>query len=109
MIKRLLILLPLLFVQACLPYWSQTRAPAREPATVVYVDDTRTACGSFLLGCYIIQQNLIVVKKNLPLEEEKCVLAHEQKHHDGFSHDDRPGYSIDCGDGTIWIPPLRLN
>lgn len=85
-------------------YWFKTSQAVAE-APVVYVDEV--TCGEYqnALGCFLEiwagHAGVIVVKKGLHPELERCVIAHEKKHAEGWRHPLIRWSFIDCGDGSF--------
>ena len=83
-------------------YWTRADYLQGEVEKVLYVD---FPCGHVdWLGCWNVSTKTIEIQKGLPPSLETCVLSHEYKHAQGFSHENHVGYAVDCGNGTMWIP-----
>lgn len=78
-------------------YWQLTNAPV-EIKSIAEVD---YPCDKLLIGCINYLSREIFIKRGLTKEMYTCILTHEQKHAKGWTHDDRPTFAYDCGDGTL--------
>jgi len=82
------------------PYWVRDAEPVPVLA-VVEVDVVR--CGGEalgLLGCANRHTGRIEIKRGHPLRD--CIETHERRHLEkGESHDNRPTFAYDCGDGRV--------
>lgn len=98
------ITLLLLLTSGCAhePYWTRVV----EPLEVKHIVRVDRPCGDAKLwGCFHWPSQTIEIRKGLSPVADACVLGHERKHAAGYKHDnERPSYSIDCGDGTRYIP-----
>ena len=88
-------------------YWIKDR-DARAVAAVIEKPDTTMYCtgqeavqGFINYGCFFTDFGLIYIRSDMSPERKACVLSHELKHAQGWSH---PKFAsapyIDCGDGT---------
>jgi len=96
---RLLILVGVL--AGCTPYWVKVAPPTR----VERIELVEYPCGdASLYGCAQLNTGVIQVRIGLSTELTSCIVAHEKKHFDGYTHHNRTHYAVDCGDGRMWIP-----
>ena len=83
-------------------YWSKTHSPQ-------VITDTQFVdypCGKRADGCFNRIIGVIQLRKGMNALHLECVWKHEKKHAAGYSHpanDNRPHYSIDCGDGSTYV------
>ena len=56
-------------------------------------------------GCFDYREGIIYVRPNLTPWFRECVLNHEKRHPDGYTHDFIPRNYVDCGDGTYELYP----
>ena len=84
------------------PYWIRYDGLRGEVKHIVRVDFPCKNIG--WEGCWNAASGTIEVKKGMPKALEDCVISHERKHAQGFTHERRIEFSKDCGDGTRWIP-----
>ena len=79
-------------------YWVKTR----DPVLVLAIHEVSNPCGrTDLDGCFMPSFGTIEIKKGLHQLLRDCVLAHEMKHAEGYTHEEIKGFSTDCGDGRI--------
>ncbi len=91
-------------------YWY----PAARPVAVVAVIESaalRADCGadgvsfegSMLWGCFAPNTRTIYLQQGMLPALRTCVLRHEQRHAEGYSHRGEAVWRhLDCGDGTFW-------
>ena len=87
----------LLCLCACgsVPYWYRSGAPLQECAPTVYVYLLERGYLGLTIRYADCAQSFVVRGPY-----QNCVASHEKRHREGWTHDDRPTYRIDCGDGT---------
>ena len=80
-------------------YWVKTHEPVAHTKTIT-VD---APCGSTeWLGCASRFTGVIQLNRGLTEMQRWCVLGHEKKHLDGYSHSGRNyGLAYDCGNGEM--------
>ena len=77
-------------------YW------AHPPIPVKGVVETPTPGGrADLLGNANYGTGEIEIRPGLGWTLRQCVISHERKHFAGWSHEERKGFAVDCGDGTM--------
>ena len=77
-------------------YWYRSGPALPECFPTVYAEKP-FLCGSRLaLGCTYRRETCAwsVVMKG---ENQACIEAHEKRHRDGWDHDARPTFRLDCG------------
>jgi len=86
------------------PYWTKTHPSAPPPRikTVSPEIVLRMCAGATELACYDRQAGVIWVSADIPVALILCIMQHERKHAEGWSHDNNRPPFIDCGDGT-WL------
>lgn len=85
------------------PYWTKQFPPTPVLHTV-HVD---VPCGRWdWAGCWNPSAQTIELSKGMTLAQEACVLSNEKHKADGWRPQPQrvKQFSIDCGDGTIWMP-----
>jgi hypothetical protein len=94
------LLLSLLLLSGCSPYWVKTE-PAMLVIAVQYVDDIPVRCGrKDAWGCIVKSDYsaVIYIDRNLPEPDKACTLEHELHHAQGYDHDHNwHQYKLDCG------------
>ncbi len=76
--------------------------------SVVEVDVVHCGPG-VAVGCYMAPPvNLILIQRGLDSTLHACVLAHEIKHSQGWTHAHGvPAFAADCGNGEMWLPTVE--
>lgn len=87
------VLLLTMILSGCAEYWIKTS----EAVEVKHIARVDWPCQQNLLGCFDRRTGTLMLKKGMEKPLESCVLQHELRHADGWDHDSRPHYSVDCG------------
>lgn len=117
---KLATLMVLVFSGCASTYWQQDPAWVGYKPTqisVVEKDDPSQLCNATpqsVWGCAIRQREtnhcIVFIKFSLPYEAYSCTMTHEVRHCFGEQHDAfnaMPHYSIDCGNGEIYMASLQ--
>ena len=87
-----------LLLSGCIPYWYRSPMGALPECQPVIYASKPFMCGNLpaQLGCTYRRETCAwsVVLKG---ENQVCIEAHEKRHRDGWDHDARPTYRLDCG------------
>lgn len=75
---------------------------AWHPVEFTGIIETNTPGGRWdLVGNANRATGKVEVKPGLRETLRDCVISHEKKHLAGYTHEERRGFAIDCGDGTL--------
>jgi hypothetical protein len=102
------ILLPLLLSGCAItPYW--TPEPRLVAPVLRVVDVPVLTCNDgHAWSCWEYERGEIQVLIGVPASARDCLISHERKHAEGWTHNiERRHFAIDCGDGTMWLWPIR--
>ena len=91
-------------------YWFKLADPVTH-VTIVYADKVTCAGEDDAFGCYyqiVPNYATIVIRRGLPEYVEKCTLAHERHHAEGWRHPAARQEFLDCGDGS-WLSAATLH
>ena len=96
----------------------------REPYTLLGVlhvpqDKLSSLCnnltwrGRGVNGCVLLNTEnkfgVVFIADNLSPAHRACIESHDKRHVAGDDHSGEDGpdvFALDCGDGTMWLPPL---
>ena len=81
-------------------YWLYVQ----DPVSIKGVIEVERPGGRDLLGFANFKTRNVEVKSGLRAVLRDCVISHEKRHFAGYAHDSRPGFVVDCGDGTMVSP-----
>ncbi len=97
-----------LALTGCASYWVKT-GPALKVEIVQEVENIYAYCyrpdlraGTRVQGCMVpmylgFPRAGIFLLRGMSPDDRACVLSHEQAHAEGWRHDDRETYRLDCG------------
>ena len=94
---RLLVLVFLILTGCAQPYWYRSPMGALPDCQPTIYTDKPFLCGDLLtVGCTYRRETCAwsVVMKG---ENQACIEAHEKRHRDGWDHDMRTTFRLDCG------------
>ena len=99
---------PLFFLLSACASTGSTWVTTRPEIPFRGLKEVEAPCGlKNLLGCAELTTGMIYLQVGLPPRLKACVEKHERRHLKGDDHEERPGFLVDCGDGTFLSPPFN--
>ena len=79
-------------------YWRWSHAPY---VVTGIVEMERPGGRNDYLGNANYWTGYIEIRPEMRDALRECVIKHERKHFEGWTHEERAGYAVDCGDGSL--------